>query len=65
MKKSLQEALERARKQSLDFPQHTVRVMDKKGERTCVHLSDWVCQEKLLDGWQISAVFQNGKQIAP
>ena len=65
MKKSLQEALKQAQKQSLDFPQLTVRVLDKKGRHACVNVSDWVYREKVRDGWEAVAAFRNGVRLIP
>ena len=65
MKKSLVAALARAQKQSMDFPQLDIRVLDKKGSRACVHASTWLCRDKLKQGWRVEATFRAGKRLPP
>ncbi|MDE6020812.1 MAG: hypothetical protein K2H01_07455 [Ruminococcus sp.] len=63
IKKSLQEAIERGRKASIESPELTVWVMDKKYQRSAVHTCEWVHDEKILDGWHDVIIFKNGEAI--
>ncbi len=60
-KKSLREAMERARQSSLEYPDVRYFVMDKKGKHAVVHSVLWVCRERILEGWYIYCTFINGE----
>lgn len=61
-KASVDEALERARKHSLEHPGVTVWVMDKKRQHAVISASEWVHKERILDGWREVAAFRNGEK---
>lgn len=63
MKKSLQIAIEEARKHSLEFPNITVRVMDKPRKSAVVTASEWTYRERILDGWHTVVIFAGGQEV--
>lgn len=63
MKKSVYEAMERAKKHSEDFPTIRVWVMDKPRKHAVVCASDFVQRERIVEGWTVLAEFQNGKRV--
>lgn len=63
MKKSLQEAMKRAKDHSLSFPGLTVWVMDKKGKRAFITVSDWIYDMERRSGWLVVAAFKNGEEV--
>lgn len=62
-KKSLREAYYRAVDHSLEHPDILVYVLDKKGKRACVHISEFIVKEKEREGWSVFAVFENGRRM--
>ena len=62
-KKSLTEAENRARQHSVEHPSITVRVMDKYRKHAVVCASEWVYNERILDGWHTVVTYRNGKVV--
>lgn len=59
-KKSLVQAQERALFVSNQYPQATVRVMDKKGCNAVVSSSEWVYKERVLEGYHTVGSYKGG-----
>lgn len=62
MKKSTKEACTLAEQNSKAFAT-TVYVMEKKGKKSVVCMSEWVRKERTLEGWIVVAQYRNGKRI--
>lgn len=62
MKKSLREALNRAKQLSISHPACKVYVMDKPYQRAQVHISEWCVKERILEGWYGVTKFLNGEE---
>ena len=62
-KKSLLEAVERARELSTAHPQTTYYVMDRPRKRAEVHAVEWIYRELVLEGWHCYCKFRDGKRI--
>lgn len=60
MKKSLSEAIDKAREISIKFPGIEIVVFDKKGKKANCSASVWVFRERILDGWHIVCRFTGG-----
>jgi len=63
-KKSLEEAMRRARKVSKEYPEEIIRVMDKKGRKATYTSSNWIYKERVLEGYYTVAVYKNGKKLS-
>lgn len=63
MKKSIEEAKARAKQISLDYPDITVRVMDKPRQRAVVVGVDFMARERVLEGWRTVTTYKNGKEV--
>jgi len=63
MKNSLKEALENARKLSIQYPLCKVYVMDKPYKKSRVHLNRWCVDQSIIDGWYPVARFVNGEEV--
>lgn len=62
MKKSLKEAIEKAKAHSQQYPCTICMVMDKKGRHAVVCASAWAYRERVLEGWHTVAKFLDGKE---
>ena len=62
-KKSLLEAVERARELSTAHPQTTYYVMDKPRKQAVVSGSEWIYRERILEGWHCYCKFRDGRMI--
>lgn len=60
-KKSLVLEKEEARKRSLKYHIRAY-VLDKKGEHAICHTLVWCVKERILEGWSVVAVFENGEE---
>ncbi|MGN0398843.1 MAG: hypothetical protein ACI4EO_01830 [Blautia sp.] len=63
MKKSLEEAMNRAKQMSVEHPDIAYAVMDKKRKRAVVTSCGFVLKERILEGWTMVAKFKNGKEV--
>ena len=63
MKKSLAEAIERAKVMSAEHPNQYVWVMDYPRAHAAVHASEWAYREKILAGWHVVKKFLNGQEV--
>lgn len=63
MKKSIESAMEQAKRHSENFPAIRVWVMDKPRKHAVMCASDWVYRERLLEGWVCLAEFKNGQRL--
>lgn len=63
MKKSLQEALNRAKAMSIEHPDIEYDVMDKRGCRACVHSDIGLHIQKAIDGYVTVARFKGGEEL--
>ena len=63
MKKSLKEALERAKQHSIKNPTVKVYVMDKpRCRKPLVLTSQWCIKERMFEGYYEVATFLNGER---
>jgi len=60
VKKSLDEAMERAKAESFGG---VIYVMDKPRQHAVTCKSEWVMKERILEGWRIVSVFKNGEKV--
>lgn len=60
-KKSLVLEKEEARKRSLRYHIRAY-VLDKKGEQAICHTLAWCVKERMLEGWSVVAVFEDGEE---
>lgn len=63
MKKSIAEAMQRAKAHSLEHLGITVRVLDRPRKHAVVCASEWIYKERVLEGWRTVAVFKDGKEV--
>ena len=64
MKKSLQEAMQTAKIQSIVYPDTTYYVIDKPRKSAKVYSIGWLAMHKInCEGYYPVASFKNGKQI--
>lgn len=62
MKKSLSEAIEGAKRDSVTHADTIITVLDKKGKAAVTSTSEWVCRERILAGYHTVARYLNGKE---
>lgn len=60
-KKSVLLAIAEAQALSIKFPGVTYWVMDKPRHHAQVYSVEWICRERILQGWHIVCKFKNGK----
>jgi hypothetical protein len=63
MKKSLSEAIERAKQDSVNHANIIFTVMDKKGKTAITTSSDWIYRERILAGYYTVIRFLNGQEV--
>ena len=62
-KKSLEESKRIAQKVRKDYPDVIMIVMDKKGHKATYTASEWVYNERILDGWHTVVKYKNGEIV--
>lgn len=62
-KKSIEEAMIRAKQHSAQYPDRTVRVLDKLHKHAVVCASEWVYNERILDGWYTVVSYKAGREV--
>lgn len=62
-KKSLDDAKCIAQKISMEYPDITMIVLDKKGMKATYTASEWIYRERILEGWHTVAKYKNGKLV--
>lgn len=63
MKKSLSEAIERAKQDSITHANIIFTVMDKKGKTAVTTSSKWIYREQVLAGYHAVTRFLNGQEV--
>lgn len=63
MKKSLSEAIERAKQNSVNHANIFFAVMDKKGKTAVTTSSEWIYRERILAGYHTVTRFLNGQEV--
>lgn len=63
MKKTLREAMNRAKRYSESVPTILVRVLDKNWEPATFTGSEWVYNDLMSDGWDTVVTFRGGKEV--
>lgn len=63
IKKSLQEAKDRALQASKEYPDIKIVVMDKRGCRAVCTASDWVYRERVIEGYHKVVTYKGGVEV--
>lgn len=62
-KKSVEAVKQRAKQMSIDCPNTSYYVMDKKRKQAVCHSVEWMIRERILSGWYIVCKYQNGQEF--
>lgn len=62
VKQSVMEAMQRAEKHSAEYPDIPVWVVDKPRKQAVVCASEFVCRNRIMEGWVIVAEYKAGKR---
>lgn len=63
IKKSLQEAKNRALQASKEYPEEILKVLDKKGCKATYTASNWIYRERILEGYHTVVTYKGGAEL--